>query len=292
MTRFYLAYLTANDAPLYLADFLNFRNMALHDPGAGIAKICVYIAASGVQPFGDNDRAAFSGLVQLSERCRWLEVRRIFFKGNVGRDFSSAEVCLQAIGEEAGPSDYVLVRNRSGYGPLRAGWYRDYVEQFERFSETGLVGSTINPASHLPVSGPTVHVQTYAYLSQWRHLQPLAANFPGAAATDRPSVITGGEIGLSRAMLERGLGISCLQWRAELFTMQRQRASYLPQADIKLRAFGVPLRYKYKPYFWQPGAPRAQLGWAFRLRASRSQLLAAERVVPEVLERYGRPGQR
>lgn len=113
MTRFYLAYLTANDAPLYLADFLNFRNMALHDPGAGIAKICVYIAASGVQPFGDNDRAAFSGLVQLSERCRWLEVRRIFFKGNVGRDFSSAEVCLQAIGEEAGPSDYVLVRNRS-----------------------------------------------------------------------------------------------------------------------------------------------------------------------------------
>jgi hypothetical protein len=171
--RCYLAYLTANDSGLFIADYLNFRHMVRFPPG--VRRVIVYVAVSVTKPLSQGDYLALEELATLTEQCDWLDVRRILLKGNVGRDFSSAEACLQAIAEEASPEDYVMVRNRSAYGPQRENWYRDYVDQFERFSDTGLVGSTINFTCHLPVQGLTTHVQTYAYLSTWKLLQPLAA---------------------------------------------------------------------------------------------------------------------
>lgn len=283
--RYYLAYLTANDSGLYVADFLNFRHMTRFGPG--VPRVLVYVAVSAVRPFSPVDHTALEGLVRLAEDRDWLEVRRVLFKGNVGRDFSSAEACLSAIGEEARPDDYVMVRNRSAHGPLRDGWYREYVEQLERFANTGLVGSTIQFNSHLQVEGFTTHVQTYAYLSQWKHLQPLAAAYPAAGCIERADVFRQGEIGLSQNVLARGLGLSCLQWPWEQFTRERPSADYLPQFDIKRTARNVPLRYKYPQYFWSKQDLPAQLAWCWRLRTGSREAQTLRSSTPIVLDRYG-----
>jgi hypothetical protein len=285
--RCFLAYLTANDSRNYLADFLNFRHMAQWRPGPGIERIALYIAVSGVREFTDLDRAAIDGLLAIASTCEWLDVRAVFWKGNIGRDFSSTEACLQTIAEHAQPDDYVMVRNRSSYGPTQIDWYRQYVDQYARFANTGLVGSTINFGCHLAVEATTTHVQTYVYLTQWRHLQPLAAAFPAARCVKRCDVITQGEVGLSRSMLERGLGLSALYWPDEYFDMHRLSAKHLPHADIKQHARTVPLRYKYPSYFWNAAHLPAQIAWFSRLRARASKSLPSRTVRHVVLDAYG-----
>jgi hypothetical protein len=283
--RHYLAYLTANDSKLYVADFLNFRHMVRFGPG--VPRLLVYVAVSAARPFSEGDHVALDGLVQLTRDCSWLEVRRVMLKGNVGRDFSSAEACLQAIAEDARPDDLVMVRNRSAYGPQRDGWYREYVDQLTRFANTGLVGSTINQGCHLPLEGLKTHVQTYAYLSQWKHLQPLAAAYPAASCIERCDVITKGEAGLSQSFLERGLGLTCLHWPWEQFTRERPNADYLPHDDIKRTARAVPLRYKYPQYFWSKQDLPAQLAWCWWLRTGKRDSRASQSSTPVVLDRYG-----
>jgi hypothetical protein len=282
--RCFLAYLTANDSRHYLADFLNFRHMAGWQPG--VERLAVYIAVSRVQPFSRVDQAAIDGLLSLAAACDWLDVQRVLWKGNVGRDFGSAEACLQAIAVDAKPDDYVMVRNRSSHGPSEANWYRRYIDQYTRFPNTGLVGSTINLRCNLPVEGPTVHVQTYAYLTQWRHLQPLASAFPAAGCVERRDVITQGELGLSRRMLERGLGLSSLHWPNEYFDSHRLNAEHLPQTDTKRSARDVPLRYKHRSYFWRMRDLPAQLAWYARLQARAGR--QRDSAVPQIkLDRYG-----
>jgi hypothetical protein len=283
--RHYLAYLTANDQELFLADYLNFRHMVRFPPG--VPSVIVYVAMSAAKPLRATDYLALEALMELASTCEWLEVRRVLLKGNVGRDFSSAEACLQAIAEEAWADDYVMVRNRSAHGPLRDNWYRDYADQLERFSATGLVGSTIDFRSHLPVSGVQTHVQTYAYLSTWKHLQPLAAEFPAARCLAREDLITQGELGLSRNFLERGLGLSCLYWPWEQFTRERPSADYLPQVDTKRASCSLPLRYKYREYFWSKQDLPAQLAWCWRLRSGSRENHAPQRMQPIVLSGYG-----
>lgn len=283
--RYYLAYLTANDAELFVADYLNFRHMVRFPPG--VPRVIVYVAVSVTQRLSPVDYLALEGLVELTEPCEWLEVRRVLIKGNVGRDFSSAEACLQAIAEDAWPDDYVMVRNRSAHGPQRENWFRDYVDQFERFSDTGLVGSTINFRCHLPVEGVQTHVQTYAYLSAWKFLQPLAADFPAARCVERADVITQGEIGLSQNILERGLGLSCLHWPWEQFTRARPSAEYLPHVDLKRTSHNVPLRYRYRRYFWSKEDLPAQLAWCWRLRSGSRESHAPQRMHAIVLNGYG-----
>jgi hypothetical protein len=265
-TRCFLAYLTANDSQHYQADFLNFRHMARWRPG--VERIQIYIAVSEVRPFTSIDRAAIEGLLAIAAACEWLDVRAVFWKGNVGRDFSSAEVCLQAIGQQAQADDLVMVRNRSSYGPSQPDWYRRYADQLERFPTTGLVGSTINLCSHprRAIPRPWVHVQTYAYLSRWRFLKPLAAAYPGARCTDRLQLIEEGEYGLSKHMLLQGAGLSCLLWPNEYFSEANAVAPHLPQQDLKETARALPLRYRYAGYFLSPRNLPAQHAWWWRLR--------------------------
>lgn len=286
--RCHLAYLTANDSPHYQADFLNFRHMTRHDPG--VERVELYIAVSRVRPFTATDQAAIHGLLQMASECPWLRPHVVLWKGNTGRDFSSAEACLNAIGDDgAGPQDYVMVRNRSAYGPTQRDWYAQYVAQYERFEDTGLVGSTINFRGHplLPTDGPTTHVQTYAYLSQWNHFAPLATAYPASRCTDRLELINAGEIGLSRRMLERGLSISCLHWPNERFTLQRQHAEHLPQTDIKSRAVSLSLRYKYAAYLRQIPNLWAQLMWWRKVRALHLANTPPPHVRQVTLDQYG-----
>jgi hypothetical protein len=284
LPRCYLAYLTANDSPHYQADFLHFQHMARLHPG--VDRVTVFIAISRVSELRAVDRVAMDELMAIADQCPWLDVRAVFWKGNVGRDFSSAEACLNAIGAEAHPDDYVMVRNRSAYGPSRENWYRQYVDQYQCFPNTGLVGSTINFLGHprRPSDGPTTHVQTYAYLSQWRHFEPLRSAYPASRCVDRLELIHEGEIGLSRSMLERGLALSCLYWPDQVFTLSRLNAPGLAQEDIKKNARALSLRYKYPSYFWQPLRLASQLAWSLRLRRAHQPQRATRHVE---LTQYG-----
>jgi len=285
--RHFLAYVTASDREDYALDFVNFRNMTRRHPG--VAKIELYIAVSRVRAFDHSDRRALAGLVDMAGACPWITVQAVIWKGNIGRDFSSVEACLRQLAPAAGPSDLVLIRNRSAGGPHAPRWYGRYVDQYFKFAGTGLVGSTINFAGHpdLPVRGPTTHVQTYAYLSEWRHLQSLAREYPAARCTERLQLIGEGEIGLSQKFLDRGLGISCLHWPEAFFTRERPGAASLPQTDIKRRAHNVPLRYKsygnpLNPILWA-----AKQLWLHRLR-DRGRQRAIELLAPElVIQDYG-----
>jgi len=145
-TRYHLAYLTANDRSDFIADYLHFRNMARRCPG--VPHVEITIAVSRVRPFSAAYTRALDGLVRCAAASPWLSVRAVIWKGNVGRDFGSTQACLKSIAEVATVQDYVMVRNRSAYGPLTDSWYSAYIEQYEKHPATGLVGSTINLIGH------------------------------------------------------------------------------------------------------------------------------------------------
>jgi hypothetical protein len=266
-TRNHLAYLTANDRRGFAVDYLHFRNMARRDPGVPLVEIT--IAVSEVRPFSRSDRRAVEGLVRCAARSPWLRVRAVIWKGNIGRDFGSAQACLRSIAEDARGDDYVMVRNRSAYGPLLDDWYSAYISQYLRHPDTGLVGSTINLVGHPRIpggadGGAATHVQTYVYLSEWRHLEPLLDDYPASGCVERLDVIAQGEIGLSRRIMENGLRISSLQWPAYAFGASSPDEPSLPHEDIKGRVGGLPFLYKFRGYLWSPTAVVARLGWILR----------------------------
>ena len=246
--RHFLAYLTANDQSDYVADFQNFRDLTRYPPG--VDTIDMVIAVSRVEPGKQSptDLAALNGLVSMANACPWINVLAVIWKGNVGRDFSSAEACLRFIGNFASSEDSVMVRNRSASGPFERNWYRRYLDFYNAHPSTGLVGSTINLIGHpdRPSEGPQTHVQTYIYLSHWKNFQPLIGAYPGARCTDRLTLILEGEIGLSRLLMNKGLSIACLTWPEHRFSLQTECNLNLPRRDIKREARGLPIRYRYQ----------------------------------------------
>jgi len=262
----HLAYLTANDLWNFSIDALNFRNMARLDPG--VPRVDISIAISRVRPFTRSDEADIAALLRCAAAAPWLRVRRVIWKGNRGRDFSSAEACLTALAREAADDDFVLLRNRSAYGPFAAGWYRAYIDQYRRHPGTGLVGNTIN-LSGPPGLAPDEdgrHVQTYLYLSQWRHLAPLAHDFPGNRCSDNASAIRSGELGLSRYMLSVGLCLSCLNWPERAFAAATPDDPQLPRGDVKSAATQLPFRYKFPDYRRRRAAMLQRAAWVIGAR--------------------------
>ena len=219
----------------------------------GVPEVLLYVAISRVRKFTTADNKAIDQLIRLTSNCPWLDTRTVIWKGNVGHDFSSAEACLRTISETANADDYVMIRNRSGYGPSKDSWYSAYVKQFNKSPAMGLVGSTINfDGYHRPtISGIKTHVQTYVYLSKWQHLKPLYDQYPGARCTDRKELIIEGEIGLSRYMMDCGLQLSCLHWPNHVFGVTFPKDPKLPQIDIKKTVTDIPIRYKYSSYLRQ-----------------------------------------
>lgn len=261
MAQHYLAYLTATDSRSHAADYLNLTNMVRYHPG--VEKIVLFIAISRVSSERRDDPRAVACLLREVQKCPWLELRSVFWKSNIGRDFSSAAVCLNAMRDSAAAEDFVMVRNRSAYGPFEDSWYAKYVVQYERFANTGLVGSTINFLGHplRPTPNPATHVQTYVYLSQWKHLEPFLTDYPGARCAERLDLIEQGEIGLSQSIMKRGLGLSCLQWSDTCFTAEQPRAPELPAEDIKSLVKGLPFTHRSNRYFWQPRSLLALCKW-------------------------------
>jgi hypothetical protein len=259
--RYHFAYLTANDQRGFATDYLHFRNMAHRLPG--VAPVEITIAVSLVRPFSADDARALEGLVRCASVAESLRVQAVIWKGNVGRDYSSAQACLALIRGNASDGDYVMLQNRSAYGPLTNSWYKAFIDQYEKHPDTGLVGTTINLTGHqsMPKNIDARHVQPYVYLSQWRHLRSLVDDFPGIRCTRRREIIIAGEIGISKRIMEKNLKISCLFWPDHAFTAQSEVDPSLPRADIKRKAFGLPYRHRFSGYLRTPKALMHRLAW-------------------------------
>jgi hypothetical protein len=260
--RYHFAYLTANDLKGFAIDYLHFRNMAHRVPG--VAPVEITIAVSLVRPFSADDARALEGLVRCASASESLRVRAVILKGNVGRDYSSAQACLRLIGEDASDDDYVMLQNRSAYGPLTDSWYQAFIDQYQKHPDTGMVGNTINLSGHqtMPKNIDARHVQPYVYLSQWRHFRSLVDDFPGCRCTDRPEIIIVGEIGLSRKIMAKNLKISCLLWPDHAFTADSPVDPSLPRGDRKRKAFGLPYRHKFPAYLRSPKALFHRSAWS------------------------------
>ncbi|MFT3906446.1 MAG: hypothetical protein QM718_09100 [Steroidobacteraceae bacterium] len=276
--RHLLLYLTANDEGRFTTDAQHFARMCQCHPG--VERVEVLIVVSAVRPFSAADQRALDWLIADCAACGWLSIRAVIWKGNVGRDFSSAEAGLRVLAGAPGnglmqpapaAGDFVMVRNRSGYGPFAAGWYRAYVDQYQRDPQTALTGSTLCLRGHprLASDPPWAHVQTYVYLSQWRHFAPLADHYPAARCVDRTELIVTGEIGLSRGLLLAGWRISCLHWPELAFDAGLAMDSSLPRIDFKNQDLGLPIRYKFKGY--RRGLRAWRLRWRSAWREWRGQ---------------------
>lgn len=248
MSKSFMAYLTANDDSSYTKDMLNFTNMAKFNPG--VEHIDLFIAISAVRPFTDSDTRKIRRLANILKDCTWISVKKIILKGNIGRDFSSAYVCLNEIAKHASGQDIVMVKNRSGYGPLCSDWFKAYSDLLRSHAEIGLVGSTINFSGHPEKKsyGMQTHVQTYAYMGYWKHFNEILDTFPAIKCTNRTNLIVEGELGLSTHFLKRGLSLACLAWPNQLFNLSHLTDPTLPQHDIKRKVKNIPIRYKYNAY--------------------------------------------
>lgn len=250
-TNYYLIYATANDSD-YLVDYANLNRMCQSNPG--VSKIHVYLVVSEVEEHHETDDVALAIFTEMLDKSPWFELQGVYFKDNVGRDFSSVQVCLKAVRASAKDHDVVMIRNRSAYGPFRAGWYAAYLDLLNSREDIGMVGNTINQSGH-PDSAYdkaviTCHVQTYLYLARFEVLRGLVDDFPGARETDRLELINNGELGLSRSIMSRGYGLKCLQWPEHVFGMGIYQIPELPLTDIKHHQLGLPFEHRHSkvPY--------------------------------------------
>ena len=246
--KYYLAYLTANENKSYIADYFNILNMTKYNPG--VPEVLVYIAVSKIHQLCKKDKTTIDKIVNLTNNCSWLNVCFVIFKNNIGRDFSSASICLKEIAKTANNEDVIMIRNRSGYGPFCDSWYVDYIKQFEKSPTMGLVGSTINFAglSDMKTKDIITHVQTYVYLSKWKHFKNIKDKYPGIKSNSHKETVIKGEIELSRYILNQGLQLSCLNWPNHIFNINFLKDYNLPQIDIKKTVKNLPITFRDSSY--------------------------------------------
>ncbi|WP_242133229.1 hypothetical protein [Aestuariivivens marinum] len=211
-TPYYHCYVSANDSRSYYSDLQNLLKISRMEHGIG--KLKLYVVISKVRPFNFWDKLFMLLVKQLFKNHNKVELQAMIYKTNLGRDFSSFAIVSDLICNKGDTNAYVFFQNRSGHGPFKQDWYTDFIKQFEAHNDTALCGSTINFNDHPLRSdrNDMPHVQTYAFLTQIKYLKLLQGNFPGVNAHTRLDAIYTGEIALSRFFLNKGLGISCMEW--------------------------------------------------------------------------------
>jgi len=164
-------------------------------------------------------------------------------KSNAGWDFGSAQMALQELSTEAQPEDYILIRNRSTWGPHAVNWYRKYVDLMESSSQVALVGSKIGLNDHpsRKKERDNAHVQTYIYLSQWKYLSSLLNDFPGSHASNHLEAVLQGEMQLSQEIMKRGWSIASLQYPEVIINLQNQN-DFTPGSISNYAPHEVPIR--------------------------------------------------
>lgn len=261
--RYFLGYLTANDDPTFFFDYLNIKNIARYHPGVTSLHVC--ISVSLVRKINDTDVIRIKQLKKALLKASHVEDVQIIYKDNVGRDFGSAQKCLEYFSQFCTEDDYIMIRNRSGYGPFSDDWYKAFIKVNQKLDKGGLTGSTINQTGlyNKTNKGIQTHVQTYVYLSKWKYFKPIVAEYPGNKSESKNDVIINGEIELSRSFLDRGLALNCLEWRSYIFTAKRYSYSELPDGDIKRTTTGLPIRFRYRHYLYRLHSVIDGIRWDF-----------------------------
>ena len=216
--QYFHCYATANDNRCYLRDIQNL--LRIKNTYSGVNKMIMFIAISDVNKINWCDRIFVWAIKTLFFSHPSIELKKIFFKTNIGRDFSSYSKMNDLIQKEASSNDYVFFQNRSGYGPFKKGWLKEMITQFEKHDLTALCGSTINFIDHTNRSqrNDLPHIQTYAFLTKISFLEMLGNSFPGKEESTRLDIILQGEIGLSQFFLNKGFGITCMEWPDKFIT--------------------------------------------------------------------------
>lgn len=216
--KYFHCYATANDTRYYYRDIQNL--LRIKNTYSGVNKAIMYIAVSEVNKINWFDRIFVWAIKKLFSQHSSIELKKIFFKNNIGRDFSSYSKMNDLIQKDATSTDYVFFQNRSGYGPFRKGWLKEMITQFEKHDLTSLCGSTINFKDHPNRSqrNDLPHIQTYAFLTKISFLEMLGNSFPGKEEISRIDIILKGEIGLSQFFLNKGFGITCMEWPDKFIT--------------------------------------------------------------------------
>lgn len=249
MAQHYLVYATANDVPSYRLDLKHFENMARFDPG--VDRVTVDCVVSLVNPKRrSDDRLAEKLSARLSGQSK-VRLSNCHFKSNVGRDMSSFAFGLRTVLSNADDDDTIMFLNRSAYGPFKIDWYRAYLRGLVEAEGAGLCGNTINfrgYPGHENAERYYTHIQSYVLVGKAGTLRHLETTFPGEFETDRLGVITNGEIGISRHIMEAGYGITCLAWPGRIFTRERPFANDLPNRDVKWDVENLPFLHRKPGY--------------------------------------------
>jgi hypothetical protein len=254
----FLAYATANEGCGHLWDVANVRRWLRWN--SGVERIDVCFAISEVHPRRKHEERFYRKLADRLESSGKFRVIDIVFKSNVGRDFSSWLACIKRFQPIAQPDDFVLMLNRSAYGPYLADWYRSYTVAFVHHPDLGVCGSSINFEFK-------THVQTYAWMTRMGIISELAENFPGGTARSSTEAIFKGELGLSQELMARGYRITSLAWPDEIFDAQRMHEGRFPQYNISIRPGSVGIRdVPFRHWVngdraWARFDPRARLIW-------------------------------
>ncbi len=248
--RGFLAYATANDRFGHAQDRANFARM-LTIP-SGVECIDIGIAISEARPRSRRDERDFRDMARSLEASGRFHVAAMEFKPNVGRDFSSWRDLLYGFRREASPADFVLLLNRSAYGPMQADWYARYLAPFSRHPKLAVCGSSINfEYRRQALAGANTHAQTYAWMSRFDALDRLLDDFPGCHTRSREEAIRDGELGLSRRWFDLGLSITSLAWPGEYFDAERRHDPTLPQHNLSEHLRGVPFRHWEQHERWR-----------------------------------------
>ena len=228
--QYFHCYATANDNSLYFEDIKNLINIRNNCSGA--KKVELYIAISKVKKQDFLDKLFVNTIKKMFAQHSTIVLKDIFFKKNTGRDFSSYSYLNKKIQAIASPNDYVFFQNRSACGPFRKNWFEEFLIQYEKFNSVALCGSTINFKDHPSIGekNDLPHIQSYAFLTKVKFLKMLGNSFPGENETQRLKIIREGEIGMSQVFLERGYGITCMEWKEELITLN---SAPLSKTDCK-----------------------------------------------------------
>ncbi len=213
--KYFHCYATANDSRFYLKDIQNL--MRLKNYYSGFETVVLFIAISKVNEITAYDDFFVNTVYKIFDKHPSIDLREVYYKSNLGRDFSSFELSLKKLRKEADIDDFVLFQNRSGRGPFSVNWYKDVVNQYKKFDSIAICGSTINFNDHPERSKKTnlPHVQTYMFLSTLRYLNMLGDTFPGSDKSIKLDIICYGEIELSQFFLRKGYKITCMEWPNE-----------------------------------------------------------------------------
>lgn len=139
-------------------------------------------------------------------------IETVIFRDNTGADFgayNAGYLCLKNSGYEGD----VVFMNSGAAGPDDSFWLRRYHDLFHHRNDLGLCGVSMNSsASHIRPAEWSPHIQSFFLYTSMRVLDQVCPEaLPGCGLDpgDKARRISEAEIGLSRAVLEAGLGLCC-----------------------------------------------------------------------------------